>query len=173
MNVTIREGVLDEAGDVGHAQGSSRYLIVAVIIGDLRRLRKAVAKARKRLGKRLKDVPELKAWHTPRKIVTRLLSDAAALNIEIVAVILDKQKAKQPREPEDWYRLACSRAVQHCLEKYPKFEVTLDRRYTNPFLQGRLADALMHGAVDLNHSVAIGYAMSEQEKAIQVADAVV
>jgi len=101
------------------------------------------------------------------------LNDVAALNIEIVAVILDKQKAKRPREPEDWYRLACSRALQHCLERYPKFEVTLDRRYTNPHLQGRLVDALMHGAVDLNHSVAIGYAMSQQEKAIQVADAVV
>ena len=112
MTWPLKRGVLDEAGDVGCAEGSSRYLVIAIVlIGNLHWLRKVVLKARKRLGKRLKNIPELKAKITPGKLVARLLDDVAALNVEIVTVILDKQKARRPDDLEDWYRLVCARAV--------------------------------------------------------------
>jgi len=74
MTWPLKRGVLDEAGDVGCAEGSSRYLVIAIVlIGNLH-------------------------W-------------VAALNVEIVTVILDKQKARRPDDLEDWYRLVCARAV--------------------------------------------------------------
>jgi len=112
--MTLKEGVLDEAGDAGWAESASRYLIVTVVLTDnLHRLGKLATRARKRLGKRLKDIPELKARHTPRKIVARLLADVAASDVEIVAVILDKWQSSRPDDPEDWYRQACARAFSH------------------------------------------------------------
>lgn len=58
----------DETGDVGQAPGSSRYLIVAIVLTrDPRSLRKAVVKTRKHLRKKLRSIPELKAKRTPKK----------------------------------------------------------------------------------------------------------
>jgi len=174
MTWPLKRGVLDEAGDVGCAEGSSCYLVVAIVlIGNLHWLRKVVLKARKRLGKRLKNIPELKAWHTPRRVVAHLLNDLAVLDVEIVTVILDKQKARRPDNLEDWYRQVCGRAVQHCLERYPRFSLIVDKRYTNQCLRDRLVETLLlESAPNLPGNVVCEYAASEQEKAIQVADAV-
>jgi len=49
----------DETGDVGRALGSSRYLIVAIVLTrNPRSLRKTVTKTRKHLRKKLKSIPE-------------------------------------------------------------------------------------------------------------------
>jgi hypothetical protein len=88
----------DETGDVG----SSRYLIVAVVLTrNPRLLRKTVAKTRKHLRKKLKSVPELKAKRTPKKVVTRFLRYIAELDVEIVTVVLDKHIALACPEPEE------------------------------------------------------------------------
>jgi hypothetical protein len=51
----MKYGFLDESGDVGRAKGSSHNLVVAIIVTDNpARLRKVVAKTRRRLGKRRK-----------------------------------------------------------------------------------------------------------------------
>ncbi len=66
---SFAQAVFDEAGDTGTSPHSSRYLVVAGIVGsDLMPLRRAVMRTRKSLGKKLRDIPELKAWHTPAKI---------------------------------------------------------------------------------------------------------
>lgn len=166
-----RRGVLDEAGDTGDAKGSSRYLVIAIVMtSNLHWLRKAALHAIRRMNKR--SLPELKAKHTPGKVVIRLLEDVAALDIEIAAVILDKQKAKPPDDSEDWYRQVCARAVQRCLEKYPHFSLIMDKRYTNQRLRDRLVMEILESAFHSLGNVVCEYADSEREKAAQVVDAV-
>lgn len=168
----MKHGFLDEAGDVGWSKGSSSYLIVAVVISNAHQLRRAVARTRKSLDKRLKDLPELKAWHTPKKVVAKLLGYVAALDVEIVAVILDKGAAKRPADPEDWYRQVCAQAVRRCLERYPVFSLAVDKRYTNPRLRDRLVVALINNAPAVSPVLVIEHADSARERAIQAADAV-
>ncbi|MBM4467042.1 MAG: hypothetical protein FJ014_16070 [Chloroflexi bacterium] len=115
----MKYGFLAETGDVGQAEGATRYLIVAVVItSNPHRLRKAVIKTRKGLRKKLKQIPELKAKRTPKKVVAKLLRYIAMLGVEIVAVILDKESRLCPFDPEDWYRTTCARAARHCLEQW-------------------------------------------------------
>ncbi len=49
----------------------------------------------------------------------------------------------------------------------------VDKRYTNQRLRDRLVEALVESAADLPGNMVCEYAASEQERAIQVADAVV
>ncbi len=166
-----KRGVLDEAGDTGDTKGSSRYLVIAVVmINNLHWRRKAVLRAIRRMNKR--SLPELKAKRTPGKVMIHLLEDVAALDIEIAAVILDKQKAKRPDDSEDWYRQVCARVVRRCLEKYPHFSLIADKRYTNQRLRDRLVMAILESTPYSPGDMVWEYADSEREKAVPAVDAV-
>lgn len=68
----------DETGDVGRAAGSSRYLIVTVVLTrDPRLLGRTVTKTRKHLRKKLRGVPELKARTRPNAVRAAFLSPLA------------------------------------------------------------------------------------------------
>ena len=172
-------GFADETGDVGRAPGSSRYLIVAIVLTRHPvPLRKAVVKTRKYLGKKLRNVPELKAWHTPKKVTKRLLRYIAELDVEIVAVVLDKQTFPAYPDPEEWYRLVCAEAVRHCVERHEYLRLTLDRRYTTHKLRSKLDDRIFIQATKASgeptlHFFRIEHGDSVQEKGVQAADAVV
>jgi hypothetical protein len=169
---------VDETGDVGHAPGSSRYLIVAVVLArNPRPLRKVVVKTRKHLRKKLKNIPELKAKRTPQKIVARLLQYVVELDVEIVTVILDKRTTPACSEPEDWYRLVCAEAVWPCFEKYGWLYLVLDRRYTDKERREKLNHSILARTLHLSqgpraYMVEIEHSDSAQEKGVQVADAV-
>ena len=63
--------VLDEAGDMGFSKGSSRYFVMGAIIAraeDAKKIRRIPKKAREKLGKKKRDVPELKASKSNDKI---------------------------------------------------------------------------------------------------------
>jgi len=169
----------DETGDVGRAPGSSRYLIVAVVLTrNPRPLRKTVAKTRKHLRKKLKNIPELKAKRTPKKVVARFLRYIAELDVEIVVVVLDKHTAPARPDPEDWYRLVCAEAIRHCVERCVWLKLAVDRRYTNENLRDRLEQSILVRAASASERTVMGlirieHSDSVQEKGIQVADAVV
>lgn len=84
----MKHGFGDEAGDVGRAEGSARHLVIAIVLtDDPQPLRRIVAQVRKGLGKKLKQIPELKAYHTPETVVERLLRKLAQQDVEILAVV--------------------------------------------------------------------------------------
>ena len=170
---------VDETGDVGRAPGSSRYLIVAAVLTrDPKPLRKTVVKTRKHLRKKLRNVPELKAWHTPKEVVMRLLQYIAELDVEITAAILDKRTAPACSESEDWYRLVCAEAVWPCFEKYGWLQLVLDRRYTDKKRRKKLNHSILARTLDFSQGprafiAEIEHSDSAQEKGVQAADAVV
>jgi len=168
----MKYGYLDEAGDVGRTEGASRHLIVAVVVANPEPLRKSVTRTRKSLGKKLKQIPEFKAKHTPKRITAKLLRRVVGAEAEIVAVILDKQQVTQPEDPEDWYRGLCAQVIQQCIARHPTLHLVVDQRYTNPTLRQRLVEAIVEGITPQHAIISFEHADSTQEKAIQVADAV-
>jgi hypothetical protein len=167
------QSVFDEAGDTGIGPRSSRYLVVAGVgCANLEPLRKAVAKTRKTLGKELRDIPELKAWHTPTRIVARLLERIAGLDVEIYAAILDKYSARRPAEAEDWYRQVYAEVVRQASARYTQVTVTMDNRYTKPLLRDRLVQFIVVAAQRPGTTLSFVYADSRQERALQAVDAV-
>ena len=143
----MRYGFLDESGDVDPFSGT-RFLVVAVLSTTAPRpIELHVKRARKSLGK--KPAPsEMKASTSEPRIVERLLKAIVQENVEIVAVIVDKQSIlRPPEDPEDIYRMAVTKVIRHCVERWPRSTFYLDKRYTKRALRYRLEEAIREGLV--------------------------
>jgi len=123
-------GFLDEAGGADPFSGS-RFLVVAVLATNAPR---PIELHVKRARKRLREKPasgEIKATHSREHVIERLLTALDREDIQIVAEIVDKRAiVRPPEDPEDIYRLTVARAVSHCVVRWPRFDLYLDKRYT-------------------------------------------
>jgi hypothetical protein len=168
----LKHAFADEAGDVGRSKGSARHLLIAVVLTDNpQHLRRIVAQVRMGLGKKLKQVPELKAHHTPETVIEQLLRKLAQQDVEIVAVVWRKDRLIHPTDLEEGYRHVCRLAIERCMDRYPQLSLTLDKRYTDPRLRDRLVEAITSG-ISPQAVLVLQQVESRQEKALQIADAV-
>lgn len=167
------QGFLDESGDTGTEAGSTTYLVVAIVVGDGKKLGKAVTKARRSLGRRVTGVSELKASKDGERVVSKLISQATVADFNAVVAVADKRILISLADSESLYRQVCVRAVSEVLERYGSLSLVLDRRYTGRKQQKRLTEALI-SCVDSMAGVALAieYELSEKEKGLQIADAV-
>lgn len=171
--IPIVQAVFDEAGDTGQSARSSRYLVVAgIVCNSLQSLRRVVARTRKTLGKKLREIPELKAWHTPANVIVKMLNRLALLDIEVYAAILDKHSARPPQDREDWYRQVYCECVRLVVAHHPRMIMTMDRRYTKATLQDELVRSIVTSVERPGTTLLFIMANSQREKALQAADAV-
>jgi hypothetical protein len=170
----VKYGFLDESGDVSYAPGAADNLVVAVVVvGHPERLRKAVVRTRKGLGKRFRTLPELKATRDAPRLVEKLLVRVIDIGFDAVAVVADKRRIVPPEDPEALYRQVCARAVREALTRFGSLSLTLDRRYTAARQQHQLGAALVACLENMEGvALAIEYEDSQKEKALQVADAI-
>lgn len=167
------QGFLDESGDTGTEIGSTNYLVVAIVVGDGKKLGKAVTKARRSLGRRIQGVSELKASKDGERVVSKLISHATGVGFYAVVVVADKRNLMSLSDSESLYRLVCVRAVSEVLERYGSLSLVLDRRYTGRKQQKQLTEALASCVEAMaGVALAIEYELSEKEKGLQIADAV-
>ena len=164
-------GYLDESDDVVPFSGS-RYLVIAVLITRTPRpIELHVKRTRKGLGRRARP-DELKAADLETTVIERLLKAIAEEDVEIMAVIVDKQAIlRPPADAEDIYREAVTRVVRHCVERHPRLELWLDKRYTKPALRDRLERTLREGIADLAQQVVLVHQEdSRKQKGLQAVD---
>lgn len=168
----MRYGFLDEAGDVGYSAGASGKFIVAVIVvGNRDRLRKAVSRTRKALDRQRLDLSELRASDSSPDVTQKLLTFAAQIGFDAVAVVIDKGKFPRPQDSEDLYRYACVRTVREALERFGPLDLTVDRRYTKMSLRDRLDRMLTSESKNLGITLNIRHEDSKKEHLLQIADA--
>lgn len=169
--LALQYGYLDESGDVALFSGS-RYLVVAILITqDPRPIELHVKRARKSLGRKA-SAEELKAADLEMIVTERLLAALMDEDIEIVATIVDKRAIlRPPQDTEEIYREAVAEAVKRCVERHPRLELWLDKRYTKPTLRDRLEKTIREGVADLTHQVILIHQEdSRKQKGLQAAD---
>jgi len=169
----VKYGFLDEAGDVGYGAGASgKFIVVVVVVGRPERLRKAVTKTRKALRKGLRNIPEMKAALGDPRLTQKLLTRAAEIGFDGVAVVINKGFFPRPQDIEDLYRYACVRAVREALEQFGPLTVTLDKRDKTEERRRRLNQAINASVEDLDTPLSLQHVESHRERVLQVADAV-
>lgn len=169
----MNHGFLDEAGDVGLTSGAtSTVIVVVVVVAHPERVRKAVTKTRKSLGRSLRLLPELKASALDPRLTSKLLTHAVKIGFDAVAVVIDKRIVPIPEDPEDLYRRACVRAVQEVLTRFGPLTLTIDRRYTTEKLRIRLNRMIETGIEGTTQLLSITHVESQQERVLQIADAI-
>jgi len=99
---------------------------------------------------------EMKADASREVVVKQLLRAIAQELVAIVAIIVDKRGiARPPKDPEEIYREAVTRAVRHAVARWPRIDVCLDRHYTAKRLRYELEKAIREGIADLHQEVVI------------------
>ena len=114
----------------------------------------------------------MKAAILGERIIERLLQSIVEEDIEIVTVIVDKRVIlRPPEDPEDIYREAVTRAVAHCVERWPRIELFLDKRYTKRSLRFELERVVREGIAGLPQEVVlIRQEDSRNRKELQAVD---
>jgi len=132
--VPLYYGYVDESGD--SAPFSQQPLVlVAVLTQSPRQLELLMRRTSKKIGVKSRG-GELKGSHVEETIVARTLEGMCRLSVSIFAVEVDKSViVKPPRDTEDLYAWATANLIRTCLKKFPRLELHLDKRYSNPVRQ--------------------------------------
>lgn len=85
---------------------------------------------KKLLGKKTKFLGEIKFNNSSDKIRLYVLEELAKIDVQIVALIIDKSKRQIKDSPEN-YGLAVGAAIIPLAKLYPSISLTLDKHYTN------------------------------------------
>ncbi|MEI8132515.1 MAG: DUF3800 domain-containing protein [Leptolinea sp.] len=126
---------LDESGTVGTTTGSNFLVVAALASNHPREIQLTVRRALKKFGKSLTKC-EIKAANFKDTAILRLLQELSQLDISIVAVIVNQNIIKKlPQDAEDIYRWTVARTVYHLVERFPRLEINLDKRYTKESLR--------------------------------------
>jgi len=172
MVEALHYAFLDESGGVAIFTPGERFLIVAVLVTRKpRSLELAIKRALRRFGTSLAS-GEVKAAHSTDRVIRWVLESIAWQDVQIVAVAVDKQSIVKPlKDPEDLYRMAVAKAIQRCVERWPRLEITLDRRYTHEHLRHKLEWCIREKIADLEgQAVVIRQMDSVRVKALQAVD---
>jgi len=167
----MKYGFLDETGDVSPFKGS-RFLIVAILITDSpRSVERHVKRVRQKLRRKPKS-GEMKASHSSEQVVKQLLYRLAKEDITIVSVVVDKQNFVKPlADNEKLYRWAVGQAICHCVRRWPKLTLYLDKRYTTKSLRDRLEVEIRSMLREhYQEAVLIRQEDSQNQKGIQAVD---
>lgn len=173
MKNALHYAFIDESGTVGTSTGS-HFLVVAILsAGRPRDIELPVRRALKKYGRHLSG-GEIKAAKTEKAAILRMLQTIAGQDVNIVAVIVDQDAIENPpKDSEEIYRWAVTRAIYHLVERFPRIEVHLDRRYTKEKLRHALERCIREGIEDLRQKMVLIYQESSQgRKELQAADAV-
>jgi hypothetical protein len=148
-------GFLDESGSADPFSGS-HVLVVAVLATKIPRpIELHVKRARKRLGRKARP-DEMKATVLEERVIERLLCSIVEEDVEIVAIIVDKRAIlRPPKDTEGIYREAVTRAVAHCVQRWPRIELFLDKRYTKISLRYMLEQVIREGIAGLPQEVVL------------------
>ncbi|EEB74673.1 hypothetical protein TAM4_618 [Thermococcus sp. AM4] len=188
--------ILDEAGDMGFAKGSSRYFVMGAIVAkveDVKKIRRIPKKARKKLGKKKKDIPELKASKSNDKIRKFVLDELyKCQSAHVSAVYINKANTygyirENSFQKAVHYNYLARVLIVESLKSYLEsigytsdkaltVEIFLDRYHTTKFRKKNLEEyirKMIRDAFPYEVNVLVHQKDSQGEPLIQVADFVV
>lgn len=141
-NTRLYHAFVDESGNVTPFTSDETFLIIAVlVVTHPRPLELIIKRAFRRFGPNLPG--EMKATHSKDKTILWILEAIARQKVEIVAVVVDKRGIIKPlNDPEALYRQAMARAIRHCVARWPRLKITIDKRYTHRHLRQKLERAI-------------------------------
>jgi len=171
MTDLMRYAFMDESGTAGTETGT-HFLVIAVICGNQARdIEMPVQRAQKKFGTSLAS-GEMNASNSRKDVILRLLAELAKEEIQIVAIVVDqKAVVRPPRDGEEIYRVAVSRAVHLLVERWPRIQICLDQRYTHDKLRFELEKRIREEIDDLPQKVVLIRQLSSQsQRALQAAD---
>ncbi|HUT96165.1 MAG TPA: DUF3800 domain-containing protein [Candidatus Paceibacterota bacterium] len=171
---------LDESGDLGFGNKSSRWFILTMVLtGNHRKVEKCVKRVHHNLKKKYKRVAELHAYHADeitRKRILQLLSETE--DLKILCIILNKKKVHTDLQGQKnlLYNYTANILLDRLANKkvyntHDKIQIYIDQRETNKFLNENFKNYLNRNLVRKgSNNFEIKIRPSQAEKCLQAVD---
>jgi hypothetical protein len=174
MDAILRYAFMDESGTVGAGTGTHFLVVAALTVSNPRELELPIRRVMKKFGTSLGS-GEIKAADYEEAVILRLLKGIAAEDVVIIATLVDQRAIRvAPQDAEAIYRYAVTRTVRTLAKRFPRLELSIDKRYTNSHLRDLLERAIRDELENLpRQNVIIRQENSVSRKELQAADAVV
>lgn len=128
---------IDESGDLGKF-GSKYFIIVAVIVKEQKILERIIKKLRqRRLKKKIKELPEIKANNSNRLIREYVLKRVKNCDCQIIATVAKKDHILDHlfKVKNKLYNYLCGILMEKIsIPKY-KIIITIDKKHTNTLMR--------------------------------------
>ena len=83
---------IDESGDLGTKQGSSKYFVMAAIkVEDSKKLEKIIKKTRRDFKKKMLTSNEVKGGNLPYELKIKILEKLKNIDYEVFIIVFDKE----------------------------------------------------------------------------------
>jgi len=171
---------LDESGDLGFGQRSSKWFILTIVFTkNHRRIEKCAKKVHKGLKKKYKRIKELHAYHSDaitKKRILRLLSETE--DLKILCIILNKKKVHVDLKKQKHYLYNYTANIlldrlhnKNILDVKDRIQIFIDQRDTNKFLRKNFEEYLKSNLTKRGNSIfEIKIKPSHTEKCLQAVD---
>jgi hypothetical protein len=171
---------IDESGDLGFSDGSSRYFVfTAVLCDDYRELERIIKKARKSLSKKHKKVRELHAYHADSKTRKRVLQGLmSVMGMKVTCILLDKEKIdlQSHYQKNDLYNHAVKKLLDRLISSplippYEVLRIIVDRKDTNKHLRENFEQSILEPLRKKHQGpITVHLRTSHEEKSLQAVD---
>ncbi len=176
MNSTLYYAFMDESGTVGVPNGTHFLVLSVTALSNPREMEKPIRNAFRQALKKFgaDNVSEVRASDFDESVILRLLSEIAEKDITIVATIVDQNAIRiPPKDMEEIYRRAAAWTVRRLAEKFPRLNLSIDKRYTNVHLRFLLETAIRDEIENMPHqNIIIQQESSTLRRELQAVDAV-
>lgn len=165
---------VDESGDLG-MYGSKFFTVAAIVTEDPRKLSRIIKRVRERILKRkLKQIPEIKANNSNRRIREFVLRKIKEADCKIFAIVVDKSKIlPHLYEVKDrLYNYFCGILLNQIQIKEGKLIITVDKKHTNTLLRENFSEYVKRKIRERypNLEVEVNQCSSYSINELQVAD---
>jgi hypothetical protein len=169
---------LDESGELGFKESSSKYFIITLLScdeGELYALRRIMKKVRaKIIKKKMKKYPELKGNNSTDKIREDVLRRFMITNSEVFFIVLEKSKVYEylKSKKDKLYNYISNLILNECSLENNKVCLVVDKSKTNRSLREDFDNYIRSNVTKNNSScnLVIKHENSQREGCLQVLD---
>lgn len=128
---------IDESGDLGK-YGSKYFTVAAIVVDNPVILKRIIKKIRERkLKKKIKELPEIKANNSDRIIREHVLDEISKTNCSIFAVVVEKDNVMNQLYDvkNKLYNYLCGILMDKINADVYKLIITIDKKHTNTLMR--------------------------------------
>ncbi len=170
----LHYGFLDESGILEKKAKEGNYFVISVVvIATPAEIKDVIKIARRKSPGKFRASGTFHAYKEGKGFIKAVLKELAKKDVEIIIGVWDKRKRRVGMDKNELYRELVAQTVKITLEFYPKLDLVMHKRYTDPRFQKQLHTSIVKKVKNINSVfIAISQQDTNQRKELELADAV-
>lgn len=165
---------IDESGDLGEF-GSNYFTVAGIIVDNPMILTRIIKKLRhQKLKKKIKELSEIKANNSDKRVREYVLKKVRRENCDIIAIVVEKKAIMKHlfNVKEKLYNYLCGILMKKIPVEDGKLIVTIDQKYTNTLLKEDFNNYIKKKCCQISDKVSIEiyHKLSQSSNELQVVD---